>query len=65
MQLPQIIFVVAGILSILSGVMKAGFNRRRAQRTIKVIGELGTQILYIVVGIALIVVAFTVDLGTF
>jgi len=64
MQIPQIIFTAAGILTIISGLTKAGFSRRKAQRMIKLLGEVGTQVLYILIGIALIVIAFTVDLGT-
>lgn len=64
MTVPQIIFVAAGVFMIFSGITRLGFNRRKAQRAIKLLGVLGTQILYAIVGIALIVIAFTVDLGT-
>lgn len=64
MNFPQIVFIVAGILSALAGITRVGFNSRKAQRMIKLLGVTGTQILYVLVGIALIVVAFTVDLGT-
>ncbi len=64
MSFPQIIFVVTGVFTIFSGITKLGFNRRKAQRVVRVLGEVGTQILYVLIGVALIVVAFTVDLGT-
>ncbi|AIO18826.1 hypothetical protein KQ51_00946 [Candidatus Izimaplasma bacterium HR1] len=64
MSLPQIIFVASGILVIIVGLSRFGFNGRKAQRWIKLIGVVPTQILYVVIGIALIVIAFTVNLGT-
>ena len=64
MQIPQIIFVASGIITIIVGLTRFGFNGRKAQRIIRLIGVIPTQVLYVVIGIALIVLAFTVDLGT-
>jgi uncharacterized membrane protein YphA (DoxX/SURF4 family) len=65
MSVSQIIFIVAGLWSIIAGVSSIGVNAKRMQRWVRRIGETPTRVLYIVVGIALIIVAFTVDLGTF
>jgi hypothetical protein len=64
MQLPNIIFIIAGVWTIIMGISQIGINMRRMQRMVRLIGEVPTRILYIVSGIILIVVAFTVDLGT-
>jgi len=64
MTLPQIIFVAAGALTIFMGVSSIGVNSRRMQRLVRLIGETPARLLYIASGIALIVVAFVVDLGT-
>lgn len=64
MTFPQIVFIVAGVLTAVMGITRTGFNTRRAQRMIKLLGVTGTQILYTLIGIGLIVIAFTVDLGT-
>jgi len=64
MTLPQIIFVAAGALTIFMGVSNIGVKSRRMQRLVRLIGETPARLLYIASGIALIVVAFVVDLGT-
>ena len=63
MTVDQIIFMVIGVALILFGFTKIGINGRRAQRWVRLIGETPTRILYIVLGIAFIVVAFIVDLS--
>ena len=64
MQLPNIIFIASGVITIVMGVTQIGINSRRMQRMVRLIGETPTRILYIVLGIALIVIALFVDLGT-
>jgi hypothetical protein len=46
-------YVIGGLL-ILAGITKFRFSSRKAQNLIRYIGETGTQIFYIVLGIALI-----------
>ena len=48
-----LMYVIGGFL-ILAGITKFRFNSRRAQNLIRYIGETGTQIFYIVLGIILI-----------
>lgn len=64
MNFPQIVFIVAGALTAFMGITKTGFQNRKALRMIRLLGETGTQIFYVLLGVALIVIAFTVDLGT-
>lgn len=64
MSIPQIIFIVVGVFTIFVGVSNIGVNSRKMQRLIGRVGETPAKIIYIIVGIGLIVLAFTVDLGT-
>jgi len=64
MTIPQIIFVVAGVFTIVVGLSNIGVKSRKMQRLVRVVGETPARIIYIIIGIALIVVAFVVDLGT-
>ena len=64
MTFSQIVFIVAGVITIVFGISNVALNSRRMQRMVRLIGVVPTRILYIIIGIALIVIAFTVDLGT-
>lgn len=63
MVLADYIFIFAGALLIFMGISKLGFNTRKAQRMIRLIGEVPTRIVYIVIGVALIVMSITIDLS--
>ena len=58
MTFSQIIFVIAGAFSIFMGATRFGMASRKMQRLARLIGELGTRLLYVAIGIALIVIAF-------
>jgi len=58
MSIEQILLYIIGVALIISGITKLGFNRRKAQRVVRIFGEAGTQILYIVLGIVIIVVTY-------
>lgn len=60
----QIIFIFAGVITIFFGISNKGINSRRMQRLARYIGEVPTRVVYVLFGIALIIVAFTVNLGT-
>jgi|LGOV01.1.fsa_nt_gb hypothetical protein len=64
MTIPQFIFVAAGALTIFMGLTNIGVKSRKMQRLVRLIGEMPARLIYVVFGIALIVVAFVVDLGT-
>ncbi len=64
MNVSQIIFIIAGVLTIFMGLSNIGINSRRMQRMVRLIGEVPTRVVYVVIGVALIVIAFVVDLGT-
>lgn len=50
----EILLYVVGVAVIVAGITKFRFNSRKAQNLIRLIGEPGTQIFYIVLGIGLI-----------
>lgn len=64
MTLPQIIFIVAGVMTIFMGITNIGVKSRKMQRLVRVIGEIPARLIYVAIGIALIVIAFVVELGT-
>jgi len=58
MSIEQIVLYIIGALLIISGITKFGFNRRKAQRLVRLFGETGAQIAYIVFGIGLIIITY-------
>jgi len=60
MNLDQIIFIIAGVFTIVIGMSGFGINSRKAQRLVRLIGETPTRLLYLVIGAALIVMAFAI-----
>ena len=61
MQQESWILLAIGVVQVLLGIFKIGFNRRRTQRMVKFLGEGGTQLFYIIIGIIIIVVAIVVN----
>lgn len=59
MPFERILFIAIGVFTLFIGITKTFFDNRKAQRMIRLFGEVGTQILYIVLGIGLIIIAFT------
>jgi len=54
MSSSQIIVLVVGALSIISGILKLGVNGRKNAFLIKIIGETGYRIFIILIGLVLI-----------
>ena len=61
MEWTNILFIVAGVWSIICGVTQIGVNFRKMQRMIRLIGEAPTRILYVIIGVALIIMSFLID----
>ncbi len=58
MATENIIILIVGLFTLVVGITKIGFQTRKAQRLIRLTGEAGARIIYFVIGIALIVLAF-------
>ncbi len=64
MSSSQIIVLVVGALSIISGILKLGVNGRKNAFLIKIIGETGYRIFSILIGLVLIYMALFSDMFT-
>ncbi len=58
MNVSGIIFIGLGILSVFLGITGLSNKSRKGQRMVRLLGEAGTKIFYVVLGIVLIVGAF-------
>ena len=60
MNWEQVLFLVVGAFTLFIGITKTFFNHRKAQRLIRLVGEAGAQIIYIILGIVFIVLSFII-----
>jgi hypothetical protein len=58
----KIIIILAGLWSTVGlGILQIGKSRPKMQRTIRLFGEGGARIVYIITGIILVILGITVD----